>query len=169
MKNSKNVNMLFLGGNYLRLSLILFICIISQSVSAQKKMISGKVVDNMGIPLPGANVVIKGNPKGTSTDFDGAFSIEADSKETLIISFIGMDNTSVLVGNKTNLNIKLQPSAQSLQEVVVSVGYGVKKRSDVISSVATVKTADLLKVPTSDLGEMLRGKATEVHGANRTH
>ncbi|OOG62657.1 TonB-dependent receptor [Flavobacterium sp. A45] len=162
MKNSKNVNMLFLGGNYLRLSLILFICIISQSVSAQKKMISGKVVDNTGMPLPGANIVVKGESKGVSTDFDGKFSIEADPKETLIISFVGMDNTTVVVGNRTSLNIKLQSSAQSLQEVVVSVGYGVKKRSDVISSVATVKAADLLKVPTSDVGEMLRGKAAGV-------
>lgn len=162
MKNSQNVNMLFLGGNYLRLSLILFICIISQSVSAQKKMISGKVVDNGGIPLPGANIVIKGNPKGTSTDFDGTFSIEADPSSTLIISYVGMDDSTILVGNRTTLNVKLQSSAQSLQEVVVSVGYGTKKRSDVISSVATVKAADLLKVPTSDVGEMLRGKATGV-------
>lgn len=162
MKNSKNVNMFFLGGNYLRLSLILFICIISQNVSAQKKMISGKIVDNTGIPLSGANIVIKGNPKGTSTDFDGKFSIEADSKSTLLISYIGMDDVSIAVGDKTNLSVTLRSSAQSLQEVVVSVGYGTKKRSDVISSVATVKASDLLKVPTSDVGEMLRGKAAGV-------
>ncbi|MBA4317210.1 MAG: TonB-dependent receptor [Flavobacterium sp.] len=161
MKNKKNVNMLFLGGNYLRLSLILFLCILSSNVSAQQNLISGKVVDNAGLPLPGANVVIKGSTKGVQTDFDGKFSIDAAPNSTLVISFIGMDNTTVAVGNKKNLNVVLQSSSQALEEVVV-IGYGTKKKSDVISSVASVKPKDMLKVATSDVGEMLRGKAAGV-------
>jgi TonB-linked SusC/RagA family outer membrane protein len=161
MKNKKNVNMLFLGGNYLRLSLILFLCILSTNMSAQQNLISGKVVDNAGLPIPGANVVIKGSTKGVQTDFDGKFSIDAPSQSTLVISFVGMDDTSIVVGNKKNLNVVLQSSSQALEEVVV-VGYGTKKKSDVISSVASVKTKDMLKVATSDVGEMLRGKAAGV-------
>lgn len=161
MKNKKNVNMLFLGGNYLRLSLILFLCILSTNMSAQQNLISGKVVDNAGLPLPGANVIIKGSTKGVQTDFDGKFSIDAAPNSTLVISFIGMDNTTVSVGNKKNLNVVLQSSSQALEEVVV-VGYGTKKKSDVISSVASVKPKDMLKVATSDVAEMLRGKAAGV-------
>ena len=161
MKNNKHVNMLFLGGNYLRMSLILFMCIFFNNVSAQQNLISGKVVDNSGMPIPGANILIKGSTKGVQTDFDGKFSIDAPSKSTLIISYVGMDNTSVEVGNKKTLNVVLQSSSQALEEVVV-VGYGTKKKSDVISSVASVKTKDMLKVATSDVGEMLRGKAAGV-------
>jgi len=161
MKNNKHVNMLFLGGNYLRMSLILFMCLFFNNVSAQQNLISGKVVDNAGMPIPGANILVKGSTKGVQTDFDGKFSIDAPSKSTLIISYVGMDNTSVEVGNKKNLNVVLQSSSQALEEVVV-VGYGTKKKSDVISSVASVKTKDMLKVPTSDVGEMLRGKAAGV-------
>lgn len=161
MKNNKDVNMLFLGGNYLRFSLILFMCFLFNTVSAQQNLISGKIVDNAGVPLPGANVVIKGTSKGVQTDFDGKFSINASANSTLIFSYIGMDDTSVLVGNKTSLNIVLKSSSQSLDEVVV-VGYGTKKKSDLISSVASVKTKDMLKVATSDVAEMLRGKTAGV-------
>ena len=161
MKNNKHVNMLFLGGNYLKMSLILFMCIFFNNVSAQQNLISGKVVDNSGMPVPGANILIKGSTKGVQTDFDGKFSIDAPAKSTLIISYVGMDNTSVEVGNKKTLNVVLQSSSQALEEVVV-VGYGTKKKSDVISSVASVKTKDMLKVATSDVGEMLRGKAAGV-------
>ncbi|MBC7845982.1 MAG: TonB-dependent receptor [Flavobacterium sp.] len=161
MKNNKDVNMLFLGGNYLRLSLILLMCILSFNASAQQNLISGKVVDDAGLPLPGANVIIKGSTKGVQTDFDGKFSIQATPNNTLIVSFIGMDDATVQVGSKKNLNIVLQATSQSLEEVVV-VGYTSKKKSDVISSVASVKPKDMLKVATSDVGEMLRGKAAGV-------
>ncbi|QBN20395.1 SusC/RagA family TonB-linked outer membrane protein [Flavobacterium nackdongense] len=161
MKNNKHVKKLFLGGNFLRISLILFLCLFLNNVSAQQNLISGKVVDNAGLPIPGANILIKGSKKGVQTDFDGKFSIDAPSKSTLIISYVGMDNANVEVGNKKNINVVLQSSSQSLEEVVV-VGYGTKKKSDVISSVASVKTKDMLKVPTSDIGEMLRGKAAGV-------
>lgn len=161
MKNNKHVKMLFLGGNYLRISLILLMCLFFNNVSAQQNLISGKVVDNSGIPIPGANILVKGSSKGIQTDFDGKFSIDVPAKSTLIVSYVGMDNTTVEVGTKKSLSIVLQNSSQALEEVVV-VGYGTKKKSDVISSVASVKTKDLLKVPTSDVGEMLRGKAAGV-------
>ncbi|TDW44578.1 TonB-linked SusC/RagA family outer membrane protein [Flavobacterium sp. 270] len=160
MKNNKNANLLFLGGNYLRLSLILFMCFLFNSINAQNP-ITGKVVDNAGIPLPGANVIIKGTNKSTQTDFDGVFTIPAAPNSTLVFTYIGMDEVSVLVGTKTTYNISLKPSSQTLDQVIV-VGYGTKKKSDVISSVASVKAGDLIKVATSDVGEMLRGKAAGV-------
>ncbi|MGQ7947535.1 SusC/RagA family TonB-linked outer membrane protein [Flavobacterium sp. WC2509] len=160
MKNNKHVNMLFLGGNFLRLSLILFMCFLFNSMNAQQKTISGKVFDNTKIPLPGVNVVIKGG-KSTQTDFDGSFTIEANPNTIILFRYIGMDDVSITVGNRTNLNVTLNPSSQSLDQVIV-VGYGTKKKSDIISSVASVKTTDMLKVATSDVGEMLRGKAAGV-------
>jgi TonB-linked SusC/RagA family outer membrane protein len=161
MKNNKHVKMLFLGGNYLKLILILFMCVLSNHMSAQENSITGKVVDNAGLPLPGVNVHVKGTTKGTQTDFDGNFTLNVASKSTLVFSFIGMDEVSVETENKRNLKVVLKPASQALDEIVV-VGYGTKKKSDVISSVASVKPNDMLKVATSDVGEMLRGKAAGV-------
>ena len=161
MKNNKHVKMLFLGGNYLKLILTLFMCVLATNMSAQESLISGKVVDNAGLPLPGVNVHVKGTTKGTQTDFDGNFSISAPAKATVVFSFIGMDEVAVDTENKKNVKVTLKPSSQALDEIVV-VGYGTKKKSDVISSVASVKPGDLTKVATSDVGEMLRGKAAGV-------
>jgi TonB-linked SusC/RagA family outer membrane protein len=161
MKNNKHVKMLFLGGNYLKLILTLIVCILSASMSAQENVVSGQVTDNTAMPLPGVNVHVKGSAKGTLTDFDGNFSINVPSKGILVFSFIGMEEVSVETENKKNLKVVLKPNSQVLDEIVV-VGYGVKKKSDVISSVASVKSDDLIKVATSDVGEMLRGKAAGV-------
>lgn len=161
MKNNKPEKMLFLGGNYLKLILMLLMCILSTNMQAQENTVTGKVVDNKGLPLPGVNVHVKGSTKGTQTDFDGNFSISTAPKSILVFSFIGMDETAVDVENKKNLKVVLKESSQALDEIIV-VGYGTKKKSDVISSVASVKPGDLTKVATSDVGEMLRGKAAGV-------
>lgn len=88
MKNNKPVNLFFLGRNYLRSSLILLMCLLFNNMSAQQKMISGNVVDETGIPLPGANVIVKGSTKSTQTDFDGNFTIEANSNSTLVFPIL---------------------------------------------------------------------------------
>ena len=161
MKKNKQEQMFFPGGNYLRLILLFLMCIMYSNIHAQETPISGKVVDHAGIPLPGVNVHVKGSAKGTQTDFDGNFTISTAPKSTLVFSFIGMDEVSVDTENKKNLKVVLKESSQALDEIVV-VGYGTKKKSDVISSVASVKPGDLTKVATSDVGEMLRGKAAGV-------
>jgi TonB-linked SusC/RagA family outer membrane protein len=161
MKNNNQVKMLFLGGNYLKLILIMLTCILSANASAQESSISGKVVDNAGLPLPGVNVIVKGTSKGVQTDFDGNFNINVSPKSILVFSFIGMDEISVPTENKKDLKVVMKSGSQALDEIIV-VGYGTKKKSDVISSVASVKPNDMIKVATSDVGEMLRGKAAGV-------
>jgi TonB-linked SusC/RagA family outer membrane protein len=159
MKNRKYVNMYELTSPRLILMLIMFF--LFNNLSAQQNLISGKVVDIGGLPIPGVNVIVKGENKNTQTNFDGIFSIKASSTNVLVFSYIGMNDVSVTVGNQTNLKVVLKESSLALDEIVV-VGYGTKKKSDVISSVASVKSEDLVKVATSDVGEMLRGKAAGV-------
>ena len=161
MKNSFNVNVCFLRGNYLRLILILFLCLFFNTVNAQQKVISGTVVDNLGLPVPGANVIIKGTNTGVQTDFDGNFTIKASPTSILIFSYIGIKDTAILVGDQTKIRVILESDSEALDEIIV-VGYGTQKKSDVISSVASVKSEDLVKVATSDIGEMLRGKVAGV-------
>ncbi|WP_338358971.1 TonB-dependent receptor [Yeosuana marina] len=160
MKKSKQESTLFRISNGVRSSLILLMCIIFANVSAQNKSVSGTVIDETGVPLPGANIIVDGTSRGTQSDFDGNYTIEVTPKETLTFSYVGMKAVSVLVGNQTTINVTLKMDS-SLDEVVV-VGYGSRKKMDLIGSVTSVNADEMTKVATSDIGEMLRGQAAGV-------
>lgn len=138
--------------------IILFITLCT--ASAQSKKVSGNVKDSSGEPLIGASVYLEGTTTGTITDIDGNFNIDAESNQQLVISYIGMQSVTMLVGEQSTIVVTLE-AATALDEIVV-VGYGVKLKSDVISSVASIKPENMTKVATSDIGEMLRGKAAGV-------
>lgn len=127
-----------------------------------EQKVTGKVTDDAGVALVGVSVVLKGTPNGTTTNNEGGFSIGVpDSKSVLIFSFVGYELQEIEVGNKTSLDIRLKTDIKSLGEIIV-VGYGTQKKSDIISSVVTVKAEKMTKMVTLDAGEMLRGKAAGV-------
>ena len=113
-----------------------------------------------GQPLPGATVLIKGTTKGTSTDFDGNFSIEADANSTLSVSYIGYATKEVRVGNQTQINVALEAD-NKLDEVVV-IGYGTQRKSDLTGSVSSVSAEDITAVPVSRVDQALQGRAAGV-------
>ncbi|MCD8414496.1 carboxypeptidase-like regulatory domain-containing protein [Tenacibaculum dicentrarchi] len=76
---------------------ILFFLGFLVNVTAQQKMITGTVSDSAG-PLPGVNVVIKGTVSGVETDFDGTYTVKAEANQSLVFSFVGMQNVTKLVG-----------------------------------------------------------------------
>jgi len=94
---------------------------------AQEKTISGTVVDETNMPLPGATVVIKGTTMGASTDFDGLYSIKANLGDVLVFSYVGYTDQENTVGVSTTINVSMQAD-NSLDEVVVA-GYGIKRSS----------------------------------------
>jgi len=124
--------------------------------------IRGIVVDDQGEPLPGATIQEKGTTNGTITDVEGQFALKVQEQSVIIVSFIGFTNKEVTIDSRVEYHIALDPDIESLEEVVV-VGYGTKKRDDVITSISSVKTEEILKIPSSDMGEMLRGKAAGVY------
>jgi len=144
----------------LKLTLVLLMCICYTSAWAQSRTITGTVIDDQKVPLVGASVLIAGTSLSTTTDLDGNYSIQAETGQTLMFSFVSMETVSVVIGNQTTINATLN-GTKILDEVVV-VGYGTKKKSDIINSVVSVSAKDLTKVATSDIGEMLRGKAAGV-------
>lgn len=148
-------------GNHLRLAFVLLMCCAFNNLNAQQKSITGTVNDDTGVPLPGVNIVIDGTTRGTLTDFDGNFSIDASSDETLVFSYLGMKSKSIVLQGETQFNIVLEADSEALEEVVV-VGYGTQKKSDIVSSVVSIDEEKMLKVATSDIGEMLRGQAAGV-------
>jgi len=127
------------------------------------KTVTGRVIsaeDSTG--LPGVAVVVEGTTRGTTTDVDGNFSIAlSPSENTLTFTFIGYRTVSQPVGNRTTIDITMQPETTSLQEVVV-IGYGEARKSDLTGSVAAVNGPDLERVPVSTAGEALQGRVAGV-------
>lgn len=123
---------------------------------AQNKIITGNVKAEDGIPLPGVSVLVKGTSNGTMTDFDGHFSLQAKSSNTLVFSYMGMETQEIPVGDQNVVNVTLRTSETTLEEVVV-VGYGTQKKSDVTGSVVSVSTETLEARPRTSLEQMLQG------------
>jgi TonB-linked SusC/RagA family outer membrane protein len=126
-------------------------------------LIKGRVTDGKGQPLPGAIVKVKGTQKATAADVTGQFSIDANSGDILVISFVGFSSKEITVSDSaTPLNVQLQEDNRSMQEVVV-VGYGAVKKSDLTGSLSSVKADDLnLGGTTANVGQAIQGKAAGV-------
>ncbi len=132
------------------------------SIAQQGKNITGKVTDNRGEAIIGANVIVKGTTNGTVTDFDGNFSLQVPDNAVLQITYIGYLSKDVPVGNQTNFNIQLIEDTQNLDEVVV-VGYGTQRKSDVTGSIAIANAEDILKTSSFNALAGLKGKASGVN------
>ena len=106
---------------------------------SQGKIVSCVVNDDMGGPLPGATVQVKGSESiGSITDFDGKFTIALKSGETtIIVSYVGFVSQEIEVSNKNNINISLEQDVSELEEVVV-VGYGTVLKSDFTGAVLSL-------------------------------
>lgn len=134
------------------------------SMTANEQIdVTGKVTDENGEPLPGANVLEKGTNNGTTTDVDGNFSLSvANTSSVLVFSFIGYTTQEIAVGNQTTINIRLEPDTRTLNEVVV-VGYGTVKKSDLTGAVSSVKSQELTAYPAIDAVQALQGRAPGVN------
>lgn len=129
----------------------------SNTTNQQSKQVKGTIVDATGMPVIGANVMVKGTTNGTITDMDGNFSLEADNNAILIVSYIGFANQEIKVGNQTNLSITMKEDAEALDEVVV-VGYGTQKKVNLTGAVSSLNGDDITKTKNENVYNMLTGK-----------
>ena len=136
---------------------------IALTVFSQNIQIKGVIVGGQDSePLPGVNVVVKGNVSiGTITDIDGNFSLSVPSDATLSISYIGYKSQEVPVRGLRNFQIVLKEDVEALDEVVV-IGYGVQKKSVVTASIARVGADELDKVSPVRIDNALKGLAAGV-------
>ena len=124
-----------------------------------QKKITGKVTNEKGETLPGVNIVAKGTTISTQTDIDGSFTIEVpDNVTTLVVSYIGLQEQEVAVGNAP-LNIVLKEIGQQMNEVIV-VGYGSQNRRTLSTSVSKLDKKVLENVPYSNVTQSLQGNVT---------
>lgn len=144
-----------------RTFVLLLFSFLSASLMAQIE-VSGVVLDQTGETVIGASVMEKGTQNGTVTDFDGRFNLSVkNANATLVISYVGMKTEELALGGRTNVNIRLRDDNEVLEEVVV-IGYGTQKRKDVTTSISTVSTEDLEKVPITSAAQAMQGKAAGV-------
>jgi TonB-dependent starch-binding outer membrane protein SusC len=128
----------------------------------QAGVITGRVTDRIGSPLPGVTVVIKGTTTGTITDGNGNYNLSnIPENASLVFSFVGMKTQEVVVGNQTVINASLQDETIGIEEVV-AVGYGTMKKSDLTGSVVSVKSDQLVSFPVSGAVQALQGRAAGV-------
>lgn len=133
--------------------LLLFSC----NVFAQTIDVRGNVLDNLGEPIIGANVVVQGTSVGTITDINGEFVLSSIPSNAVVeVSFIGYVTQTIEVKGKTSLKVTLQEDNQALDEVVV-VGYGVQRKSDLTGSVASINSEVLESRPQVNLIQSLQG------------
>jgi len=127
-----------------------------------KITVTGKIIDENGVSLPGATVQQKGTTNGVITDIDGNFSISVPSDATLMLSFVGYANTEVAVNGKEELGrIYLKSDLKEIDQVVV-IGYGTQRKVDLTGSVAIVNAEEMKKVAHSNISTMLEGKVSGV-------
>ncbi|MGQ1889288.1 TonB-dependent receptor [Thermophagus sp. OGC60D27] len=130
--------------------------------SGQNKTINGTVTDNTGLPIPGVSVAIKGTTMGAITDVNGNFSLNIpQDAETLVFSFIGMKTMEVSLGQKTSFQIVMSEEIIGLDEVV-AVGYGIKKKVNVIGAVSSLEGEELTGRPVAQTSVALQGLAPGV-------
>lgn len=124
-------------------TLLLMLLFAFGSLHAQRRDISGTIIDDDGDPVIGATIVVQGTTRGTISDISGKYTISASNNEILLFSYVGMQTQEIPVDGKAIINVTMAPEATAMDEVVV-VGYGVQKKESVVGAISQV-AGDKLK------------------------
>jgi TonB-dependent starch-binding outer membrane protein SusC len=134
----------------------------------QERVVTGTITDEANESLPGVNIILKGTTQGTTSDINGAYSIQVTGEDAvLVFSFIGYETQETPVGSRTAIDISMIPDTKTLEEVVV-VGYGEVKKSDLTGSVSSIKSDEINAYPATNLMQSLAGRATGVQISQNT-
>lgn len=132
-------------------------CLIAQNIVVTGTILS----DEDKQPIIGANVILVGTTTGTTTDFDGKYTIEAPADGRLLFSFIGFQSVELPINGQSQIDVSLKTDEQLLEDVVV-VGYKKETKSNVSSAISTVKAKDIEQLPLLGLDQALQGQAPGV-------
>src|SRR5690606_22911146 len=138
--------------------ILMILSMFSVTGFTQNLTVSGVVTsaeDNM--PVPSANVIVKGTTRGVSTDFDGNYSIQVNTGDILEFSYIGLKTQTITISTQTTVNVIMETDAQGLEEIVV-IGYGTQRKADLTGAISTIKAEEIEKTPNSNVMQSLQGK-----------
>ncbi len=146
--------------------LLLPVLLLCTFISAQaQNQVQGKVTDEKNQPLPGVNILIKGTFRGTITDDNGNYSLEASPNDTLVFSMIGMKTQNIQVSGKSVIDVQLKPNIEQLYAAVV-IGYGSSRAKDLTAPIATVKADKIAGQTTANPAQALQGQVAGVTVTN---
>ncbi|WP_339865935.1 TonB-dependent receptor [uncultured Algoriphagus sp.] len=147
---------------YKNLSALLVLLVLTGAAAFAQKTVTGTVLDEFDVGLPGVTVLVKGTTTGTATDIDGKFNITVPNDQSvLIFSFIGYGKVEEIIGNRSIIDISLKPDETSLTELVVT-GYTIDSRRETTGAIATVSSKDLAVIPTGNVEQALQGRVSGV-------
>lgn len=147
---------------YKSLSALLLLLVFASSAAMAQRVVTGTVLDEYDVGLPGVSVLVKGTTTGTATDIDGKFSLNVPNDQAvLVFSFIGYATIEQAVGNRSVVDVKLSPDEQTLTELVVT-GYTIDSRRETTGAIATVDPKDLTVIPTGNVEQTLQGRVSGV-------
>lgn len=142
--------------------------LLTTSLFAQKRLVTGIISDQNNAPLSGATVTVKGEKEVTTTDANGAFRIAVSSdKSVLVVTYVGGKSIEINTEGKTTVSGSVNITDTKLSEVVV-IGYGSRKRADISSSISSVSSKDLKDLPVAGVDQALQGKVAGVTVTNNS-
>ncbi len=142
-------------------SIVLSVKDVSPVIAQNDNKITGTIVDASGIPVIGANVMVKGTSNGTITDMNGHFTLDVPKDAVLEVSYIGYTTQILKVAGQKSLSIMLKEDTQTLDEVVV-VGYGTMKKSDLTGAIVNVNQENIKNMSTATVDQKLVGQIAGV-------
>lgn len=145
--------------NYLKRTLFIVTFFCFGFISAQQT-VTGTVSDESG-PLPGVNVLEQGTSNGTTTDFDGNYSLRVGENAILVFSYVGYQTQEVAVNNRSVVNLNMAISSESLDDVIV-VGYGTQSRAEVTGAISSISSEEISSLPVATAEQALQGRASGV-------
>jgi TonB-linked SusC/RagA family outer membrane protein len=143
-----------------KLSLI-FAALFMVSAAWAQQSITGTVVDDGGLPIPGVAVVLQGTATGTVTNFEGYYTIEAPADASLLFSFVGLKTLTEQVNGRSTINVGMVVDAIGLEEIV-AIGYGVQKKATLTGAIGNVTSEELTQRPVANSTELLQGQVAGV-------
>ena len=130
---------------------------------AKKKVITGKVLDESGLPLPGVSIVVKGTTIGVNSAIDGTYSLSIpDDAKTLMFSFVGMVSQQIEIGDQEQIHVILKEETFGLNEVI-AIGYGSLQKKDITGAVSSIKSENFNQGVVNSPGQLLQGKVSGVN------
>jgi TonB-dependent starch-binding outer membrane protein SusC len=153
---------MFMKKVYKFLSVCLTLLVLTAGAAFAQKTVTGTVLDEYGVGLPGVSILVKGTTTGTATDIDGKYSLNVPNNQaTLVFSFIGYTAVEQIVGARSVIDVKMAPDERTLTELIVT-GYSIDSRRETTGAIATVNPKDLTVIPTGNVEQTLQGRVSGV-------
>jgi TonB-linked SusC/RagA family outer membrane protein len=143
--------------SYLSLMLVL----LGTTLGFAQTQLSGNVTGADGVPIPGASIFVLGTSNGTTSDFDGNFTISVEADQNVQISYLGYTSEVIQFTGQDSISVVLQEDQNELDEIVVT-GYGTRKRSQITGAVAKIGGSEVAAVQTARVDDALAGKLAGV-------